>query len=214
MVYRKFTGNTLLLATHNRGKVHEFAKLFAPFNISLETAGDLGLTAPEETGSTFVENALIKARAAVDATGKVSLADDSGIAVAALDGEPGIYSARWAGENEDFEFAMERVERSLQERGARLANQRHAAFIAVLALVWPDGHSECIEGRVEGTMIWPPRGNNGFGYDPMFVPEGHGQSFGEMTSEEKHGAKPGHPGLSHRSRAFFALTNTCLANGD
>lgn len=200
----------LVLATHNDGKVRELEELLAPFGLELVSAGDFGLPEPEETGLTFEENAALKARAAAQASGCVALADDSGLAVEALDGEPGIYSARWAGEGRDFQVAMERVEQELQERGAASADRRRAAFVAALCLAWPDGHVECVEGRVGGVLVWPPRGTRGFGYDPMFLPDGHDRTFGEMTSEEKHGAKPGKIGLSHRARAFAALVEACL----
>ena len=212
---RALTETGLVLATHNAGKVKEFQDLFAPYSIALVSAAELGLPEPEETGATFEANAVLKARSAIESAGEkakglVALADDSGLAVEALDGAPGIYSARWAGEGRDFAAAMRRVEDALQAKGAVTPDQRRAAFVAVLCLAWPDGHVECIEGRVEGTLVWPPRGERGFGYDPMFLPDGHDLTFGEMTPEEKHGLAPGTEGLSHRSRAFAALARACL----
>jgi XTP/dITP diphosphohydrolase len=207
---RRLTEHRLVLASHNKGKLREFAELFAPFDVELVSAAELGLAEPEETGVTFAENADLKARLAATASGMVALADDSGLAVEALDGAPGIYSARWAGETRDFSAAMERVERELRELGATEPASRRAAFVAALSLVWPDGHAEGVEGRVAGTLVWPPRGDMGFGYDPMFLPDGHDLTFGEMTAEQKHGSAPGRPGLSHRARAFAALAEACL----
>lgn len=209
-MHRQLTDHRLVLASHNQGKLREFADLFAPFEIELVSAGELGLPEPEETGKTFAENADLKARLAATACGMVALADDSGLAVQALDGAPGIYSARWAGEARDFSAAMERVERELQACGATEPALRRAAFVAALSLVWPDGHAQSVEGRIDGTLVWPPRGNKGFGYDPMFLPDGFELTFGEMTAEEKHGSAPGRPGLSHRARAFAALSEACL----
>jgi XTP/dITP diphosphohydrolase len=207
---RRLDQHRLVLATHNRGKVRELEQLLAPFGLEVVPAGDLGLPEPDETGTTFEENAALKARAAAAASGNVALGDDSGLAVDALDGAPGIHSARWAGEGRDFRRAMERVEKGLQARGAAAPDDRRAAFVAALCLAWPDGHAECVEGRVEGTLVWPPRGEKGFGYDPMFQPDGHERTFAEMTPEEKHGRQPGKIGLSHRARAFAALVEACL----
>jgi len=188
-------GETLVVATHNKGKLREFADLLAPHGLTAKLAGDLGLPEPEETGVTFEENAAIKALAAATASGMPALADDSGVVVDALGGAPGVYSARWAGEAKDFAFAMQRVEDGLRAANAVTPAERAARFVAVLCLAFPDGTSESWRGEIEGTMIWPPRGTHGFGYDPMFVPEGEVRTFGELTREEKHGR-------SHRARAF------------
>lgn len=201
---------TFVVATHNKGKLKEIEELVAPYGLTAVSAGSLGLPEPEENGTTFIANALIKARAAAFAAKLPALADDSGICVAALDGEPGIYSARWAGPNKDFGEAMEKVEAGLRACGAATPDQRRAWFISALALVWPDGHEEIVEGRVDGTLVWPPRGTAGFGYDPMFLPDGETRTFGEMTSEEKHGLPPHGKGLSHRARAFIELAERCL----
>lgn len=195
MAPRLEPGARLVLATHNPGKVREIADLLAPYQVAVQAAGGLGLEEPEETGATFAENARLKARAAADAAGMPALADDSGLAVAALDGAPGIRSARWAGPRKDFANAMAKVEDELQERGAE---DRRATFVCALCLAWPDGGDEVFEGRIEGTLIWPPRGERGFGYDPMFVPDGYATTFGEMAPDLKHT-------LSHRARAFEKL---------
>ena len=207
---RVLTERRLVVASHNQGKVRELEQLLDGFGIKLVSAGVLGLAEPEESGSTFEENAALKALAAAEAAGLPALADDSGLAVEALGGDPGIYSARWAGEGRDFAHAMEKIEAGLDARGARDPASRRAAFIAALCLAWPDRHTECVEGRVDGTLVWPPRGNKGFGYDPMFLPDGHARTFGEMTAEEKHSWSPGRPGLSHRARAFALLVEACL----
>jgi XTP/dITP diphosphohydrolase len=201
---------TFVVATHNKGKLREIEELVAPFGLNAVSAASLGLPEPEEDGTTFIANALIKARAAAHAAKLPALADDSGICVAALDGAPGIYSARWAGPSKDFGFAMEQVEKELQEKGCTAPELRRAWFISALALVWPDGHEEIVEGRVDGTLVWPPRGAAGFGYDPMFLPDGETRTFGEMTSDEKHGLPPLGKGLSHRARAFIELADRCL----
>ena len=201
---------TFIVATHNKGKLREIEELVAPFGLHAVSAASLGLPEPEEDGTTFIANALIKARAAAHAANLPALADDSGICVAALDGAPGIYSARWAGPGKDFTHAMEKVEAGLRERDCFTPEQRRAWFIPALALVWPDGYEEIVEGRVDGTLVWPPRGTAGFGYDPMFLPDGETRTFGEMTSEEKHGLPPLGKGLSHRARAFIELAERCL----
>lgn len=201
---------TFVVATHNKGKLREIEELVAPFGLHAVSAASLNLPEPVEDGNTFIANALIKARAAAFAAKLPALADDSGICVAALDGAPGIYSARWAGESKDFGHAMEKVEAGLRERDCVTPAQRKAWFISALALVWPDGHEEIVEGRVDGTLVWPPRGAAGFGYDPMFLPDGETRTFGEMTSEEKHGLPPLGKGLSHRARAFIELAERCL----
>ncbi|WP_453969980.1 RdgB/HAM1 family non-canonical purine NTP pyrophosphatase [Amorphus sp. MBR-141] len=209
---RPFSEDELVVASHNAGKVREIRDLLASFPITVVAAADLGLPEPEETGTSFVENAVLKARAAVAASGKPALADDSGLAVDALGGEPGIYSARWAGPDKDFAQAMRNVEEKLQACGAVAPEERRGQFVAVLALAWPDGHVEVFPGEVAGTLVWPPRGAKGFGYDPIFLPDGFERTFGEMTAEEKHGWRPGAAtALSHRARAFKALAETCLA---
>jgi len=207
--HRQIEGR-LVIATHNPGKLAEMRELLAPHGVEAISAGDLGLGEPEETGDSFEANARIKAIAAASATRLPAFADDSGIVVEALDGAPGIYSARWAGETKDFNAAMARIERLLQERGATTPDKRRAHFVSALCVAWPDGHLEEVEGRADGTLVWPPRGTAGFGYDPMFLPEGHIRTFGEMTSVEKHGLPPLGLGLSHRARAFVKLAEICL----
>jgi XTP/dITP diphosphohydrolase len=207
--HRHITGK-LVIATHNPGKLAEMTELLAPHGVEAISAGELGLGEPEETGDSFRANARIKAIAAAAAAQLPAFADDSGLAVDALDGAPGIFSARWAGETKDFTAAMTRIERLLQERGARLPAQRKAHFVSALCVAWPDGHLEEVEARADGTLVWPPRGSAGFGYDPMFMPDGHGRTFGEMTSIEKHGLPPLGLGLSHRARAFVRLAEICL----
>jgi XTP/dITP diphosphohydrolase len=207
--HRQIEGR-LVVATHNPGKLAEMRELLAPYGIEAVSAGELGLGEPEETGETFQVNARIKAVAAAKAARLPAFADDSGIVVDALDGAPGIYSARWAGETKDFNAAMTRIERLLAERGATTSDKRGAHFVSALCVAWPDGHLEEVEARVDGTLVWPPRGTAGFGYDPMFLPEGHDRTFGEMTSIEKHGLPPHGLGLSHRARAFVKLAEICL----
>ena len=195
---RRLEGGRLVIASHNKGKVREIAELLAPFGVEILSAADLGLPEPVETGATFRENAEIKARAAAKAGGLPALADDSGLVVPALAGAPGIRSARWAGPGRDFRIAMERVERELAGK-----TDRRAHFVCALALAWPDGHLDCFEGRVDGTLVWPPRGSRGFGYDPIFVPDGHAETFGEMDPEKKHA-------ISHRADAFRKLVSACF----
>jgi len=202
-----------VIATHNSGKLAEMRELLAPYGIEAQSAGELGLPEPEETGTTFAENARIKAMAAARATGRAAFADDSGLVVDALDGEPGIHSARWAGPDKDFRYAMNKIQTLLIERGAKSAEQRRAHFVAALCLAWPDGHIEDFEGRVDGVAVWPPRGDKGFGYDPLFKPDGFTRTFGEMSAEEKHGLPPQGEGLSHRARAFMKLADACLRKG-
>jgi XTP/dITP diphosphohydrolase len=209
-VSRKLTG-LVVIATHNPGKLAEMRELLAPYGIAAQSAGELGLSEPTETGKTFAANARIKATAAAKATDRPAFADDSGLVVDALGGEPGIHSARWAGPDKDFRFAMNRIQTLLIERGARAAAQRRAHFIAALCLAWPDGHVEQFEGRVDGIAVWPPRGDKGFGYDPLFKPDGFDWTFGEMTAQEKHGLPPKGQGLSHRARAFLKLADACLS---
>ncbi len=210
MAHRRFTGKRLVIASHNEGKVREIRDLLAPFAIEVISAAALGLAEPEETGVSFAENAALKARAAAEAAGLPALADDSGLAVTALGGDPGIYSARWAGPDKDFSLAMRKVEDALAGK-----HDRSAAFICALALCWPDsvpagdsdpegGHMEIFEGRVEGRLVWPARGMRGFGYDPVFVPVGGTLSFGEMEPDAKHA-------ISHRADAFTKLTAACFA---
>jgi XTP/dITP diphosphohydrolase len=208
-MHRRLTGK-LVIATHNPGKLAEMRELLAPHGVEAISAGELGLGEPDETGDSFVANAQIKAVAAAKAAQLPAFADDSGLAVDALDGAPGIFSARWAGEGKDFNAAMTRIERLLQERGARLPPQRTAHFVSALCVAWPDGHLEEVEARADGTLVWPPRGSAGFGYDPVFMPDGHSRTFGEMTSLEKHGLPPLGLGLSHRARAFVKLAEICL----
>ena len=207
--HRRITGK-LVIATHNPGKLAEMRELLAPHGVEAVSAGELGLGEPDETGETFTANARIKAIAAATAAQLPAFADDSGLVVDALDGAPGIFSARWAGPNKDFGAAMTRIERLLQERGATQAAQRSAHFVSALCVAWPDGHLEEVEARADGTLVWPPRGNAGFGYDPMFLPDGFERTFGEMTSIEKHGLPPLGLGLSHRARAFVKLAEICL----
>jgi XTP/dITP diphosphohydrolase len=206
MTHRRIEGR-LIIATHNPGKLKEMRELLAPHGIEAVSAGELGLGEPEETGTTFAENARIKAVAAANTARLPAFADDSGLAVDALNGAPGIYSARWAGPSKDFGLAMQKVEDELR---ARALQQRSAHFVSALCVAWPDGHLEEFEARVDGTLVWPPRGTAGFGYDPMFLPDGHTRTFGEMTADEKHGLPPRGLGLSHRARAFVKLADACL----
>jgi XTP/dITP diphosphohydrolase len=200
-MHRAVTRDRLVIATHNLGKLREIADLVSPFGINALSAGALGLPEPEETGATFEANAALKARAAADGAGLPALADDSGLVVPALGGDPGIYSARWAGLNKDFMVAMRRVENALAG-----TPDRRALFVAVLALAWPDGHVESFRGEVHGTLVWPPRGTMGFGYDPIFLPVGRDHTFGEMDQSEKHR-------ISHRAVAFRQLAVACFPRG-
>lgn len=201
---RKFAGGTLVIASHNPGKVREIGDLLAPFDAKVISAGELNLDEPVEDGGTFVDNAALKALAAAKASGHVALADDSGLCVHALNNEPGIYSARWAGPDKNFDLAMEKVELALS---AKLQHDpsldRSAHFACALVLAWPDGHVESFEGQVHGTMTWPPRGKQGFGYDPTFIPDGFRISFGEMDPPQKHL-------MSHRANAFKELVPACF----
>jgi XTP/dITP diphosphohydrolase len=201
----------LVIATHNPGKLKEMRELLAPYGVEAVSAGELGLEEPTENGRSFRENARIKAAAAAKAAGLPAFADDSGLVVDALGGAPGIHSARWAGPNRDFHAAMARIENLLRERGAANEADRRAHFVCALCLAWPDGHAEEFEARVDGALAWPPRGERGFGYDPMFQPDGFALTFGEMTSEDKHGLPPKGRALSHRARAFLKLAEACLA---
>lgn len=201
---RRLGPGRLVLATHNPGKVREFGAFFGPRGIEVRAAGALGLEEPDETGATFADNARLKARAAAAASGGVALADDSGLEVAGLDGAPGVHSARWAGPGRDFGLAMAKVRDRLVERyGSFEAANARARFVAVLCLAWPDGHDELAEGAVAGGLVDPPRGAGGFGYDPMFQPDGHDLTFGEMDPDAKNR-------LSHRMRALQALAERCI----
>jgi XTP/dITP diphosphohydrolase len=208
-VSRQLAG-PVVIATHNPGKLKEMRALLAPYGVEAQSAGELGLPEPEETGKTFAQNARIKALAAAQVAGRPAFADDSGLSVEALGGEPGIHSARWAGLGKDFRAAMNRIQTLLIERGAKSPQQRRAHFTAALCLAWPDGHVEQFEASVYGTIVWPPRGEEGFGYDPLFLPDGHERTFGEMSADEKHGLPPQGQGLSHRARAFVKLAAACL----
>ncbi|MEH6545161.1 MAG: RdgB/HAM1 family non-canonical purine NTP pyrophosphatase [Sneathiella sp.] len=201
---RKFSGTKLVVASHNPGKVREIQALLEEFGVTPISAGDMGLPEPVEDGDTFIANAEIKALAAARATNIISLSDDSGFAVDMLDGAPGIYSARWAGPKKDFALAMQTVEDKLVEKHAIEPAKRSASFICALTLAWPDGHTESFDGRIEGTSVWPPRGNNGFGYDPVFIPAGFDQTFGEMDPSAKHA-------MSHRAKAFRLLIDACFS---
>jgi XTP/dITP diphosphohydrolase len=207
--FRLRAGDRLVIATHNKGKLSEFRELFEPFGLDLVSAGELGLPEPEETGTTFVENARIKAHAAAEGAGFLALADDSGLAVDALDGAPGVYTADWAGVPRDFDRAMRRVENALQAKGAMSPGDRRGAFHATLCLAHPDGTDMVFEGRADGTLVWPPRGDLGFGYDPVFMPDGFDITFGEMPSSDKHSWSHGKVGLSHRARAFAKFVEAC-----
>ena len=199
---RRLQPGKLVIASHNQGKVREIAELLGPYGIEPVSAADLDLPEPDETGVTFIDNAELKARLAADLSGLPALADDSGLCVDALGGEPGIFSARWAGGDRNFDTAMERVHRAMLERDPEAG--RNAHFVCALALCWPeDGQGELFEGRVDGTLVWPPRGSNGFGYDAMFQPIGHDLTFGEMDPVQKHA-------ISHRADAFNKLVAALL----
>ncbi|MDP4925408.1 MAG: RdgB/HAM1 family non-canonical purine NTP pyrophosphatase, partial [Alphaproteobacteria bacterium] len=200
MADRQFTEDTLVIATHNAGKMREIGALFAGFDIHILSAADLGLAEPDETETSFTGNAILKARAAAMASGKPALADDSGLAVTVLEGAPGIYSARWAGPDRDFSLAMKAVETALAKTGYA---DHSAEFICALAIVWPDGDVVCVEGRINGQITFPARGTKGFGYDPIFQPDGHKISFGEMNPDAKHA-------ISHRADAFAQLLSRCF----
>ena len=200
----------LVIATHNPGKLAEMRDLLSPYGVEAVSAGELGLPEPDEIGTTFGENARIKAQAAAAAAGMPAFSDDSGLEVEALGGAPGIHSARWAGANRDFRAAMERIHRELQARGATDAARRRARFVLALCVAWPDRFREEFEADVTGILVWPPRGTRGFGYDPMFQPDGFAETFGEMSAQDKHGLPPRGQGLSHRARAFRKLATACL----
>jgi len=195
---RHFAEKKLVIASHNPGKVREIGALLAPFDVSVVSAGELNLPEPEETETTFIGNAILKAKAAASGANLPALADDSGLAVTALNGDPGIYSARWAGPDKDFGIAMQMVQDDLGDSADRTAK-----FVCALALAWPDGHVESFQGEVHGTISWPPRGDKGFGYDPIFVPDGHAMTFAEMEPQAKHA-------MSHRAIAFRQLVDACF----
>jgi len=201
VIDRQFAEDTLVIATHNTGKMEEFQALFASFNFTVLSAAMLDIPEPEETETSFVGNAILKAKMAAFASDKAALADDSGLSVAALNGAPGIYSARWAGPSRDFTLAIDAVEKALEKIGC---HNTQADFICALALVWPDGHTISVEGKVQGKLIFPPRGTKGFGYDPIFQPNGHKISFGQMEPETKHN-------ISHRADAFAQLITRCFS---
>ena len=196
---RKFLSNTIVIASHNNGKVNEVRELLLPYVSNVYSADDLSLLEPEETGSSFAENAELKARLATKESGLPALADDSGLVVKSLGGMPGIFSARWSGPNKDFDKAMRKIEAGLQG-----ISDRRASFICALSLSWADGYIKTVEGRIEGELVWPPRGQKGFGYDPIFVPNGYSSSFGEMEPKIKHN-------ISHRAKAFNSLISCCFA---
>lgn len=209
-----FTNKTLVAATHNAGKLREITNLIEPFGFTLQSAAELGLVEPEETGTTFEENALIKALCAAKATGLPALSDDSGISVDALDGAPGVYTADWALQHDghrDFVRAMQKLEDAMRAKGARESAERSAQFVSVLCLAAPDGEHKFFRGEISGTLVWPPRGQHGFGFDPVFQPFGYERTFGEMTAQQKHGWKPwDQTALSHRARAFKLFAEALL----
>jgi len=209
---RRLDTKRLVVASHNKGKLAEIAALIGPYGFEARSAADYGLPEPEETGTSFEENAYIKAFAAASATGLPALSDDSGLEVDALDGQPGVYTADWAekpdGTGRDFHMAMDKTEALLREKGATTPARRGARFVSTLCLAWPDGHAEYFRGEVEGRLVWPPRGGKGHGYDPVFQPLGHALTFGEMDADEKNGtAEP----LSHRARSFARFAAAMLA---
>jgi XTP/dITP diphosphohydrolase len=197
------SGTRLVVASHNPGKIREINDLIRPYGLTAVSAGELGISEPEETETTFAGNARLKALHSAMASGLPALSDDSGLEVETLGGDPGVYSARWAGAAKDFNYAMQRVEQALQEKLAYDPESRRANFTAVLCLAWPDGETEVFEGKVFGHLVWPPRGDNGFGYDPMFLPDEGELTFGEMEPEAKHA-------VSHRARAFALFVAACL----
>ncbi len=213
---RPLSEKRIVVASHNEGKLREIDDLIAPFGFEAKSAREYGLPEPEETGSTFEENAYIKAFAAASATGLPALSDDSGLMVDALGGQPGVYTANWAeqpGGSRDFMLAMEKTEQMLQQAGATAPGQRTSRFVSVICLAWPDGKADYFRGEAEGQLVWPPRGDQGFGYDPVFLPDGFDKTFGEMNAAEKHGWKPGEElALSHRARAFQKFARACLGS--
>ncbi|TPW28085.1 RdgB/HAM1 family non-canonical purine NTP pyrophosphatase [Martelella alba] len=213
---RTLEEKTIVVASHNRGKIAEIAALIAPLGFAASSAAALGFAVPDETGTTFEENAAIKALASAKASGKPALADDSGLCVDALGGDPGVYTADWAETadgSRDMPMAMRKVHDALVAVGATTAERRTARFVCVLCLAWPDGHTETFRGEVEGTIVWPPRGDKGHGYDPLFQPAGHDRTFGEMEADEKARGGPADGGaLSHRARAFKLFVETGLSH--
>ncbi|MFS8046811.1 RdgB/HAM1 family non-canonical purine NTP pyrophosphatase [Rhizobium sp. BR 314] len=211
---RKLDTKTIVVASHNAGKIREIQDLIGPFGFTAKSAAELNFIEPDETGTTFEENATIKALASAKASGLPALSDDSGLVIDALGGDPGVYTANWAETADgtrDFAMAMQKVETALEKAGAISPKSRTARFVSVLCLAWPDGHTELFRGEVEGTVVWPPRGTQGFGYDPVFKPEGYNATFGEMSADQKHGWKHGDShALSHRARAFKIFVETCL----
>lgn len=208
LVTRKLeAGTRLVVASHNPGKIREINDLIRPYGLSAVSAGELGISEPEETETTFAGNARLKALHSAKASGLPALSDDSGLEVETLGGDPGVYSARWAGAAKDFNYAMQRVEQALQEKFALDPESRRANFTAALCLAWPDGETEVFEGQVFGHLVWPPRGEKGFGYDPMFLADGETLTFGEMEAEAKHA-------ISHRARAFALFVAACLEKRD
>ncbi|MGB6118420.1 MAG: RdgB/HAM1 family non-canonical purine NTP pyrophosphatase [Mesorhizobium sp.] len=207
-------GKRIVVASHNAGKLAEFADLLSPYGLEAKSAKEYDLPEPDETGTTFEQNAYIKAYAAASATGLPAMSDDSGLVVDALDGQPGVYTADWATKPDgtrDFAMAMQKTQDALQAAGATAPDQRTGRFVAVICLCFPDGEVEYYRGEADGILVWPPRGASGFGYDPMFKPDGHERTFGEMTAEEKHGWKPGmETATSHRARAFKAFAEARL----
>lgn len=214
---RRLEDRKIVVASHNAGKLAEIADLIAPFGFEAKSAGEYGLPEPDETGTTFEENAYIKAHAAATATGLPALSDDSGLMVDVLGGDPGVYTANWAelaDGTRDFQVAMERTQQLMDQKNAHAREDRQGKFVSVICVAWPDGHAEYFRGEAQGTLVWPPRGTSGFGYDPMFQPMGHERTFGEMTAEEKHGWKPGQEtALSHRARAFQLFAREMLGAG-
>ncbi len=211
-MHRRLEGR-IVIATHNEGKLREMRELLAPYGIDCVSAGELNLAEPDETGDTFIANALIKAEAAAKTANLPAFADDSGLCVAALNNQPGIHSARWAREAGTYPAVMALIEARLGERGCISPDTRRAHFVSALAIAWPDGHTETFEDRVDGVLVDPPRGTAGFGYDPIFLPDGHERTFGEMSADEKHRLPAdGARALSHRARAFQALAKACLTN--
>ncbi|AGA65187.1 Nucleoside 5-triphosphatase RdgB (dHAPTP, dITP, XTP-specific) [Liberibacter crescens BT-1] len=212
---RKLDGKAIIVASHNKDKINEIYNLLSPLGFLIKSSAELNLIIPEETGTTFEENSVIKALSAAKALKIPALSDDSGLVVDALDGNPGVYSARWAetlNGIRNFSMAMEKIERDLFHKGANDFYSRSAQFVSVLCIAWPDGHVEIFSGIVKGTIVWPPRGENGFGYDPIFQPKGHSRTFGEMTLEEKNAFIVGQreEPLSHRARAFKLFIENCL----
>ena len=197
---RQLVENTLVLASHNNGKLREIRELLKPFALEVKSAGDLGLPEPDETETTYTGNAILKAKAAALASGYPALSDGSGFELIAINKAPGIYSARWAGPDKDFNLAMQKVYDGFKASGS---DNRHCRFVCALSIVWPDGHDETVEGIIDGQFIWPPRGENGFGYDPVFQLDGYDQTFGEVDPEWKHS-------VSHRAKAFEQLLSRCF----